>query len=149
MKITLFMCAGAIYVATGKESIREMNGIGRLMPVTMGAFTLGAAGLVGLPPVCGLLSKWYLCLGAFSSGEMIFLFVFLASALLDAAYFFPIIYNAYFRTDSREIVRVAEAPLLMTAPLAVSALCAVALCFAPGAVFRFFNLADLLVTTIF
>jgi multicomponent Na+:H+ antiporter subunit D len=149
MKITLFMCAGAIYVRTGKESISELKGIGRQMPVTMGAFTLGAAGLVGLPPVCGLLSKWYLCLGAFNSGEMIFLFVFLASALLDAAYFFPIIYNAYFRGDTRESAQVAEAPLLMTAPLVASALCSVVLCFAPGAVFRFFNLADLVVKTIF
>ncbi len=149
MKITLFMCAGAIYVKTGKESISEMKGIGRQMPVTMGAFTLGAAGLVGLPPVCGLLSKWYLCLGAFSSGEMLFLFVFLASALLDAAYFFPIIYNAYFRVEDREGLRVAEAPLMMTAPLAVSALCAVGLCLAPDALFRFFSLAGLVVKTIF
>jgi multicomponent Na+:H+ antiporter subunit D len=80
---------------------------------------------------------------------MIFLFVFLASALLDAAYFFPIIYNAYFRTDSSERVRLAEAPLLMTAPLSVSALCAVVLCFAPGALFHFFNLADLVVKAMF
>lgn len=149
MKITLFMCAGAIYVRTGKEFISELNGIGRQMPVTMGAFTLGAAGLVGLPPVCGVLSKWYLCIGAYSTGETIFLMVFLASALLDAAYFFPIIYNAYFRADHRERVPVAEAPLLMIAPLAVSALCAVVLCFAPGALFHFFNLADLVVTNLF
>jgi len=149
MKITLFMCAGAIYVRTGKELVSELQGIGRQMPVTMGAFTIGAAGLVGLPPVCGLLSKWYLCLGAFNSGEMLFLFVFLASALLDAAYFFPIIYNAYFRTGGREPVPVAEAPLLMTIPLAVSALFSVVLCFAPGALFGFFTLAELVIKTIF
>jgi multicomponent Na+:H+ antiporter subunit D len=80
---------------------------------------------------------------------MIFLFVFLASALLDAAYFFPIIYNAYFRAGPQENVPVAEAPLLMTLSLSASALCAVVLCFAPGALFRFFNLADLVVTSIF
>jgi formate hydrogenlyase subunit 3/multisubunit Na+/H+ antiporter MnhD subunit len=64
MKITLFMCAGAIMVASGKRNISDMGGIGRTMPVTMTAFTIGALGMCGIPPVCGFISKWYLGLGA-------------------------------------------------------------------------------------
>jgi formate hydrogenlyase subunit 3/multisubunit Na+/H+ antiporter MnhD subunit len=149
MKITLFMCAGSIYVATKKELISEMDGIGRQMPVTMAAFTVGAAGLVGIPPVCGFLSKWYLCLGALQSSEIVFLFVFLASALLDAAYFFPIVFNAFFKTGKRNPRAVREAPFLVAAPLAVTALLSVIFFVFPDAVLRFYSMGDLVVKSLF
>jgi multicomponent Na+:H+ antiporter subunit D len=59
-KITLFFCAGAIFVATGKKNISEMVGIGKRMPVTMIAFFVGALSVIGLPPTGGFFSKWYL-----------------------------------------------------------------------------------------
>jgi len=149
MKITLFMCAGSIYVATKKELISEMDGIGRQMPVTMAAFTVGAAGLVGIPPVCGFLSKWFLCLGALQAGEILFLFVFLASALLDAAYFFPIVFNAFFKTGRRNPGPVREAPFLVAAPLAVTALLSVIFFAFPDALLRFYSLGDLVVKSLF
>jgi len=150
MKITLFMCAGSIYVATKKELISEMDGIGRKMPLTMAAFTVAAAGLVGIPPVCGFLSKWFLSLGALQSGEILFLFVFLVSALLDAAYFFPIIFNAFFKTREGNPGRpVREAPFLVSAPLAVTAFLSVLFFAFPDAMLRFYTMGDLVARSLF
>ena len=97
MKITLFFCAGAILVQTGKKNISEMDGIGKKMPLTMAAFAIAAVGMVGIPPTCGFISKWYLCLGAIEAGYPIFLLVILVSALLNAAYFMPPICSAFFK----------------------------------------------------
>lgn len=105
MKITLFLGAGFILAATGKKNISEMAGIGRTMPITMFAFTIGALGMCGAPPVVGLISKWYLGLGAIQSGHMIFLAVLLIASLLDVVYFFPLIRTAFFETmPSQELL---------------------------------------------
>lgn len=129
MKITLFMCAGAIMVATGKRKISEMVGIGKTMPVTMLAFSVGAIGMVGLPPVCGFLSKLFLCYGAWeliSPYNWIFLAVILTSSLLDVIYFFPIIIAAFFKDPIGEErtgggYKVKEASRFMVIPLAITA----------------------------
>lgn len=142
MKITLFLCAGAIYVKTHKEYIKDMEGIGKQMPLTMAAFTIGALGLTGIPPVCGFISKWYLCLGAIESKHIIFLVVFLTSALLDAAYFLPIVYNAYFK-KSDAYTHFDEAPLLVVAPILTTAICSVIFGIFPNAFFNFFKLATI------
>ncbi len=96
MKITLFLCAGFILSATGKKNISEMAGLGRIMPITMFAFAIGALGMCGAPPVAGLISKWYLGLGTIQSGHIIFLAVLLIASLLDVVYFFPLIRTAFF-----------------------------------------------------
>jgi len=128
MKITLFLCAGAIMVASGKRKISEMAGIGKIMPVTMLAFSIGAIGMVGLPPVCGFISKLFLCVGAwelFSPYNWIFLAVILTSSLLDVIYFFPIIHTAFFKEPIGEGgmsgYKVKEAPRFMLIPLAITA----------------------------
>lgn len=125
MKITLFLCAGAIMVVTGKKNISEMAGIGRTMPVTMLAFSVGALGMSGIPPVVGFISKWYLCWGSWDAGGVmkIFLFVLLTASLLDVVYFFPIIHTAFFKEPEGEEkeVRVKEAPLFMLIPLSITA----------------------------
>ena len=125
MKIALFLCAGAIMVVTGKRNISEMRGIGRTMPMTMIMFTIAAIGIWGgLPvcvlPVCGFISKWYLCLGALQASGIAFLSVILISSLLDAVYFFPIIFTAFFRKPE-EKGKVKEAPLFMLIPLSITA----------------------------
>ncbi len=130
MKITLFLCAGAIMVASGKRNISEMAGIGKVMPVTMLAFSIGALGMCGLPPVIGFISKWYLCLGsyeayqAYSPVMLLFLFVLLAASLLDVVYFFPIIHIAFFREpeDADALNDVKEAPGFMLIPLSITAI---------------------------
>jgi formate hydrogenlyase subunit 3/multisubunit Na+/H+ antiporter MnhD subunit len=148
IKITLFMCAGAIYVKTGKELVSELNGIGRQMPVTMGAFTIGAAGLVGIPPVGGFISKWYLCMGAYQSHELLFLFIFLISAVLDAAYLFPIVFSAFFKQVNAGHVQADEASLLLVIPLTVTALFSILFCIFPNWLFAFFNLSSSVIQSI-
>ncbi|RCV63600.1 multicomponent Na+:H+ antiporter subunit D [Methanophagales archaeon] len=129
MKITLFLCAGAIMVATGKKNISEMAGIGKTMPVTMMAFSICALGMCGIPPAVGFISKWFLCTGAVEAAEtispvmIIFLFVLLIASLLDVVYFFPVIHTAFFK-DPEGVVgepKVKEAPPTVVIPLAITA----------------------------
>lgn len=96
-KITLFFAAGSIYTAAHKTEIHEMDGIGRKMPWTMGAFAIGSLSMIGLPPTGGFVSKWYMLMGAFQVEHYVALGVFTVSTLLNAAYFGPIIYSAFFR----------------------------------------------------
>jgi multicomponent Na+:H+ antiporter subunit D len=96
-KITLFFTAGAIYVATHKTNISELDGIGKEMPFTMGAFTLGSLSMTGIPPLGGFLSKWYIALGAIEAGQIPILIVLAGSTILNACYFLPIIYAAFFK----------------------------------------------------
>lgn len=95
-KITLFFCAGSIYVASHKTKISEMGGIGRQMPWTMAAFSIGALSMIGVPPLSGFITKWYLGLGSIEAHQPAILLVLLTSSLLNAAYFVPIIYKAFF-----------------------------------------------------
>jgi len=147
MKITLFFTAGAIYVKTHVENISQMNGIGRQMPFTMAAFTIGALGMAGIPPVSGFLSKWYLCLGTLEAHEKVFLVVLLLSALLNIGYFFPIVFRAFFK-PSDVFTRVDDASPAMVVPLTLTAVMSVILCIAPNAVFHLFHLTRMSVQAI-
>ncbi|POG54511.1 cation:proton antiporter [Haloferax marisrubri] len=98
MKLTLFFCAGVIHVETHTDDISDMAGIGRRMPLTMIAFTVASLGMAGLPLVAGFVSKWYLLIGSIEAGQTVFVFVLLASGLLNIGYFWPVIYQAFFQT---------------------------------------------------
>ena len=128
-KITLFFCAGAIYVASHKKNISEMSGLGRVMPFTFGAFALAALGMMGAPPAGGFVSKWYLLVGAWHAHAIGIVLVLLASTLLNAAYFAPVVYQAFFgRTsahDEAHPTREAHPALLI--PLSLTALISVGL----------------------
>ncbi len=114
MKITLFLCAGSILVASGKKNISEMAGIGRAMPITMLAFTVGALGMCGAPPVAGFISKWFLAIGAIQSGQMVFLALLLIASLLDVVYFYPIIRTAFFeKMPQDEVLKEREAKVAL------------------------------------
>lgn len=97
MKITLFFCAGNLAATLGIQTISEMDGVGRRMPLTMAAFTLGALGMIGVPPLAGFVSKWYLGTGAMAAGQDWIIVVLVASSALNAVYFLPIIYSAWFK----------------------------------------------------
>lgn len=98
MKITLFFAAGNYAENLGIHRVSEMDGVGRRMPGTTLAFTIGALGMIGIPPIAGFVSKWYIGLGAVSAGEAFWVLpVLVASSLLNAAYFLPILYRAWFR----------------------------------------------------
>ncbi len=140
MKITLFFCAGAIYVNLHKEKISELDGIGKVMPWTMAAFGVGSVGLAGIPPVNGFLSKWFLGSGAVESGYPIILVVLVLSGILNAAYFFPIIQRAFFR-KGKDLEGRSEASPFMVVPLVITALLSLALGIYPDLFLRIFRLA--------
>ena len=127
-KITLFFCAGAILVATHKTDVSQMRGLGRRMPITMVAFLIGALSIIGLPPLGGTWSKWYLVLGTLEAGDMVLLAVLMVSTLLNIAYLLPIPVRAFFEAspgDTDEGIR--EAPLACVVALVITALGCLAL----------------------
>ncbi|MFH1955157.1 MAG: monovalent cation/H+ antiporter subunit D family protein [Pseudomonadota bacterium] len=137
-KITLFFCAGAIFVATGKRNISEMVGIGKRMPLTMAAFFIASLSIIGLPPTGGFLSKWYLVLGSLEAHQIAVLVVLLTSSLLNAAYFMPVVYKAFFSTPQESMFedKVHEAPIFCLVPLMITAVVSVMLFFYPQPFFR-------------
>lgn len=131
MKITLFFCAGNLAETLGIHKISEMAGVGRRMPWSMAAFTIAALGMIGVPPTVGFVSKWYLALGSLEAHQPWVLLVLVISTLLNAAYFLPILYSAWFGTpphawphehlgsDRRETTWALLLPPLLTALLVV------------------------------
>jgi multicomponent Na+:H+ antiporter subunit D len=122
-KITLFFCAGAIFVASGKKYVSELRGIGRKMPLTMGAFMIGSLSVIGLPPLGGFISKWYLALGALDRDAMWVVIVLLISSLLNVFYLLPVAVTAFFRTpETEKDSALKEAPWPCVVPLLLTAL---------------------------
>ena len=140
-KITLFFVAGAIHVRTHKENVSELDGIGRQMPVTMGAFALASLSMVGIPPFILFTSKLYLGWGAVEVGQQIFLIVYLVSGVLSAGYLFPIVIRAFARR-SRDHAQRGEADVRMVAPIAITGVFALILGIAPDFPLGFFELAS-------
>jgi len=108
-KITLFFCAGSIYVASRKTNISQMGGIGRMMPWTMAAFSIGALSMIGFPPLAGFVTKHYLTTGATEANQTVIFYMLWASTLLNAGYFLPILYKAYFQPPQEEISQSGKA----------------------------------------
>ena len=145
-KITLFFCAGAIFVATHKKNVSEMDGLGRTMPFTLTAFFVASMSIIGLPPTGGSWSKWYLALGAAEGHHAIFVSVFMISSLLSIGYLMPVVGRAFFfapapahdaestqgagqASASGFWSSIKEAPVLCVAPLCATALGCVLLFF--------------------
>ena len=134
-KITLFFCAGSIYVSTHKTEVSQLNGIGKKMPWTMAAFTIATLSMIGVPPASGFITKWYLVIGSLERHSMAVLVVLLASSFLNAAYFIPIVYKAFFKTEDSETTKkvkshenavIKEIPF-MVVPLTLTAIVSVVL----------------------
>jgi multicomponent Na+:H+ antiporter subunit D len=126
-KITLFFCAGAIYVTTHRENISQFAGLGRQMPWTFGAFTIGSLALVGVPGLSGFIGKFFLARGSIEAGDMVALGIILGASLLTAAYLLPIVRIAFFPGPQPAgdadpgLVRRAEAPAALLVPLLITA----------------------------
>lgn len=118
-KITLFFCAGAIYIAAHKKYISEMSGLGRTMPFTFGAFAVASLSMIGAPPVAGFVSKWYLLVGSMEAHQVGILLILIASTVLNVGYFAPVTYKAFFgkRPEGEAETGIKEAPLSMLIPL--------------------------------
>jgi len=133
-KITLFFCAGAIYTAARKTEISDMAGLGRAMPFTFGAFMIGAMSIIGLPPLGGLWSKWYLGLGAIQADEILMVGILMLSSLLNVAYLLPIPLKGFFgkAAGNAQPVAIKEAPLPCLIAIGLTTLGCVLLFFLPG-----------------
>ncbi|MBI2069963.1 MAG: monovalent cation/H+ antiporter subunit D family protein [Elusimicrobia bacterium] len=135
-KITLFFCAGSIYVTAHKTQVSQLSGLAKRMPWTMAAFTLATLSLVGVPPAGGFVSKWNLVLGSLERGSLALMAVLLLSSFFTAAYLGPVVYKAYF--EKEQVAEAAhgheharEIPW-MVVPLVLSAVASVALGFYPN-----------------
>jgi multicomponent Na+:H+ antiporter subunit D len=128
-KITLFFAAGAVYTAAHKTQVSELDGVGRRMPWTFAAFGIGALSMIGLPPAAGFVSKWYMVSGALAAQHWVALAVIVASTLLNAGYFLPIVYRAFFAEAKHGDPDHGEAPWPMVAALTATAALTVAMFF--------------------
>ena len=138
-KITLFFCAGAIYTATKKTLVSELNGLGRIMPFTFTAYTIAAISIIGLPPLAGSWSKWFLIEGAIDANHLIIAIAFLISTLLNIVYLLPIATNGFLLKPADNSTGIKEAPFAVVMPLCVTAgLCLLLFFLLPG-VYEFLN----------
>jgi multicomponent Na+:H+ antiporter subunit D len=125
MKITLFFCAGIFDERAGIKHIDELNGVGARMPFTAICFSLGALGMIGLPPLAGFVSKIYIGIGGIQSGAPWVIGVLAASTLLNAAYFLPLLYRIWFG-ETQDDSRPGERPLGIIAPAVITGIAAIA-----------------------
>jgi multicomponent Na+:H+ antiporter subunit D len=125
-KITLFFCAGAIYTATKFTQVSQLNGLGRQMPFTFSAYLIATISIIGLPPLVGSWSKWFLIEGSLDTKQYIVLVAFGISTLLNCAYLLPIALRAFFKTPNSDLHSptpgINEAPLACVVPLCLTAL---------------------------
>ena len=136
-KITLFFCAGAIYVAAHQTNISQMRGLGRQMPATMFAFLLGTLSIIGVPPMGGSWSKWFLALGAMHSEHPWLMAALLISSILNVAYLLPIPILAFYGEPAESSNRsIHEAPMFCVVPLCFTAVCSFLLFFYAEPIYR-------------
>lgn len=134
-KITLFFCAGAIYVATHKKDISQMRGLGRTMPFTFAAFLIASVSIIGLPPGGGSWSKWFLAVGTAENHMYWLTAALMISSLLNIAYLVPIPIRAFMappadgNSETQLQPGIREAPLMCVVPLCITAIGSVALFF--------------------
>lgn len=141
-KITLFFAAGSIYTAHHLTEVSQLDGIGRRMPWTMGAFGIGAISMIGLPPTAGFLGKWFILLGAMQTTNWLAVGVIIVSTVLNAGYFLPIVFRAFFREPGSNVAHghAGEAPWPIVLALTATALATIALFFLPNAPLALANL---------
>jgi multicomponent Na+:H+ antiporter subunit D len=137
-KITLFFCAGAIYVAAHKKNISEMGGLGRTMPFTFGAFAVASLSMIGAPPVAGFVSKWYLLVGSMEAHQIGILLILITSTVLNVGYFAPVAFKAFFgKKPEGAAVGIKEAPLSMLIPILIAATVSVIIGIYPNFMMQF------------
>lgn len=132
-KITLFFTAGNMATTHHKTKVSELTGIGLQMPLTMAGFTIAVFSLIGMPLTLGFYSKWFLFQGAFERPNIAVILVIIASTLLNIAYFFPIIYRAFFKKPLNQAFTpgIKEAPYPMALAVTLTSLGLIALFLMP------------------
>lgn len=143
IKAVLFLCAGAIIFTTGKSRVEELRGIGKEMPITIFCYTIVSLGLIGIPPMGGFISKWYLAEGALASGIPVFDWlgpvVLLVSALLTAGYLLPVSICGFLPGEDYDYGKLQkrEPSPFMTVPILILTALSVAVGLLPGGLLRY------------
>ena len=137
MKVCLFLSAGAIYYQTGKKKVTEFTGLGYLMPVTMVAFTIASLSMIGIPLFGGFISKYGLALGSLEAGNPYFIALIVLSGLLNAAYYLPIIWQAFFVSGAKSKLQMDAVPFSMLLPIMLTAAGIIYMGIFPGEVLNF------------
>lgn len=143
VKTVLFLCAGAIIFTTGKTRAEELRGIGKEMPITMICYTLVSLGLIGIPPMGGFISKWYLAEGSLASGMPVFNWlgpvILLVSALLTAGYLLPISIHGFLPGEDCDYGKLQkkEPSPFMTVPILLLTILSVVMGLLPGGLLRY------------
>jgi multicomponent Na+:H+ antiporter subunit D len=138
-KITLFFCAGAIYIAAHKKDISDMGGLGKTMPFTFGAFAVASLSMIGAPPVAGFVTKWSLLVGSIQAHQIGILLILIASTMLNVGYFAPVTIKAFFgkRPEGETYQGIKEAPLSMLIPILIACTISVLLGIFPDFMMQF------------
>jgi len=138
-KITLFFCAGAIYIAAHKKDISDMGGLGKTMPFTFGAFAVASLSMIGAPPVAGFVTKWSLLVGSIQAHQIGILLILIASTMLNVGYFAPVTIKAFFgkRPEGETYQGIKEAPLSMLIPILIACTISVLLGIFPNFMMQF------------
>ena len=138
-KITLFFCAGAIYIAAHKKDISDMGGLGKTMPFTFGAFAIASLSMIGAPPVGGFITKWSLLVGSIQAHQMGILLILITSTMLNVGYFAPVTIKAFFgkRPEGETYQGIKEAPLSMLIPILIACTISVLLGIFPNFMMQF------------
>ncbi len=138
-KITLFFCAGAIYIAAHKKDISDMGGLGKTMPFTFGAFGIASLSMIGAPPVAGFITKWNLLVGSIQAHQIGILLILIASTMLNVGYFAPVTIKAFFgkRPEGETFQGIKEAPLSMLIPILIACTISVLLGIFPNFMMQF------------
>jgi multicomponent Na+:H+ antiporter subunit D len=131
-----------------RENISQLNGIAKVMPWTMAAFTIGSMGLAGVPPLNGFVSKWFLAVGSLQGDMIIPMIILLISGLLNIGYFFPIVKRAYFNKPEG-LENYGEASPFMVVPLFATAILSILFGIFPDLFFGFFDMAQSISTSLF
>jgi multicomponent Na+:H+ antiporter subunit D len=138
-KITLFFCAGAVYIAAHKKDVSEMGGLGKTMPFTFGAFAVASLSMIGAPPVGGFVTKWNLLVGSIQAHQIGILLILIASTMLNVGYFAPVTIKAFFgkRPEGETYQGIKEAPLSMLVPILIACTISVLLGIFPNFMMHF------------
>lgn len=141
MKVCLFLSAGAIYYQTGKKKVTQFTGLGYQMPVTMGAFTIASLSMIGIPLFGGFISKYGLALGSLEANNPYFIALIVLSGLLNASYYLPMIWQAFFVSQPKAKLKLDAIPFSMLLPIMITAAGVIYMGVFPGGALAFLGKA--------
>lgn len=117
-----FLCAGAILYRFHDRELDQLEGIGKKMPITVGALTIALLSLAGVPPLPGFWSKLNMVVAAVGSGDpqyYVGVALFLLSSVVSVVYYLIVLQRLWFKEPGEQLKDVKETPVEIAVPLVV------------------------------